>query len=428
MIKYNNFKDSEIEGLGLIPSSWKIDRIKNIGSVNGRVGWKALKASEYVESGYFFLSTPNIKNVDIDFVNVNFITADRYYESPEIMLRNGDILLVKDGSTLGIVNVVRDLPSHGTVNSSIAVLRIKQLNSIYGYYFLLSNYIQNVIQLKKDGMGVPHLFQKDINNFEIIIPPILDQTAIAEFLDIKTQAIDKKVKLLEKKIGYYQELRKSLINEAIIKGLDQNIKLKDSNIDWIGQIPKHWEMKRIDSLFKERSEKVSDIDFKPLSVSMNGIVPQMDGTAKTQNNENRKRVRSGDIVLNSRSDRRGASGLSNYDGSVSVISIVITPLSSVNGNYFHHFFKSHVFTEEFYKKGKGIVDDLWSTKYTIMRTFMIPVPPLNEQEEIAKFLDVKLDTIAKIIANIQTQIITLKELRKTLINDVVTGKIKVTKD
>lgn len=428
MIKYNNFKDSEIEGLGLIPSSWKIDRIKNIGSVNGRVGWKALKASEYVESGYFFLSTPNIKNVDIDFVNVNFITADRYYESPEIMLRNGDILLVKDGSTLGIVNVVRDLPSHGTVNSSIAVLRIKQLNSIYGYYFLLSNYIQNVIQLKKDGMGVPHLFQKDINNFEIIIPPILDQTAIAEFLDIKTQAIDKKVKLLEKKIGYYQELRKSLINEAIIKGLDQNIKLKDSNIDWIGQIPNHWEMKRIDSLFKERSEKVSDIDFKPLSVSMNGIVPQMDGTAKTQNNENRKRVRSGDIVLNSRSDRRGASGLSNYDGSVSVISIVITPLSSVNGNYFHHFFKSHVFTEEFYKKGKGIVDDLWSTKYTIMRTFMIPVPPLNEQEEIAKFLDVKLDTIAKIIANIQTQIITLKELRKTLINDVVTGKIKVTKD
>lgn len=428
MIKYNNYKDSQIEGLGLIPSSWKIDRIKNIGSVNARVGWKALKASEYVESGYFFLATPNIKNVNIDFVNVNFITNERYYESPEIMLRNGDILLVKDGSTLGIVNVVRELKSQGTVNSSIAVLRIKQLNPIYGYYLLLSNYIQNIIQLKKDGMGVPHLFQKDINNFEILVPPVSDQDAMAEYLDLKTQAIDKKVSLLEKKISYYHELRKSMINETVTKGMDKNIKLKDSSIDWIGQIPHHWKVKRIDSLFKERSEKVSDVDFKPLSVSMNGIVPQMDGTAKTQNNENRKRVRSGDIVLNSRSDRRGASGLSNYDGSVSVISIVIAPLGLINGHYFHHFFKSHVFTEEFYKKGKGIVDDLWSTKYTVMKTFMIPVPPLNEQKEIAKFLDTNLETIAKIIANIQTQITTLKELRKTLINDVVTGKIKVIKD
>lgn len=428
MIKYNSYRDSEIDWLGEIPASWKIDRIKNIGSVNGRVGWKALKASEYVDSGFFFLSTPNIKDVEIDFENVNYITAERYYESPEIMLKVGDILLVKDGSTLGIVNVVRHLPDKGTVNSSIAVLRIRQFHSIYGYYFLLSNYIQNVIQLKKDGMGVPHLFQKDINNFEIILPSLEEQTAIAEYLDTKTQAIDKKIILLEKKISYYQELRKSLINETVTKGLDRSVKLKDSGIDWIGEIPEHWDVKRVDNLFRERSEKVSDIDFPPLSVSMGGIVPQMEGTAKTQNNENRKRVRQGDLVLNSRSDRRGASGLSKYDGSVSVISIVISPLSSVHGGYFHYFFKSHAFTEEFYKNGKGIVDDLWSTKYSVMKTFLISVPPRKEQIQIADYLEKKTFKIDQIIINIRTQITTLKELRKTLINDVVTGKIKVIQD
>lgn len=428
MMRYEMYKDTEIDWLGKIPASWNVERIKNIGSVNGRVGWKALKASEYVESGFFFLSTPNIKEVEIDFVNVNYITAERYYESPEIMLEVGDILLVKDGSTLGIVNVIRHLPAKGTVNSSIAVLRIKKFHAVYGYYFLLSNYIQNVIQLKKDGMGVPHLFQKDINNFEILVPSSEEQTTIANYLDTKTRAIDKKISLLDKKIGYYQELRKSLINETVTKGLDKNVKLKESGIDWIGQIPEHWEVRRIDSLFKERSEKVSDVDFRPLSVSMGGIVPQMDGTAKTQNNENRKRVYKGDIVLNSRSDRRGASGLSNFDGSVSVISIVIAPLSSVHRSYFHHFFKSHSFTEEFYKNGKGIVDDLWSTKYSVMKTFMVPVPPHKEQVNITDYLAEKISIIDQIITNLQTQITTLKELRKTLINDVVTGKIKVTQD
>src|SRR5690606_15370273 len=105
----------------------------------------------------------------------------------------------------------------------------------------------NVIQLKKDGMGVPHLFQKDISNFEIIIPSIEEQTAIANYLDTKPQAIDKKVSLLEKKIGSYQELRKSLINETVTKGLDTNVKLKESGIDWIGQIPEHREVKRFKS-------------------------------------------------------------------------------------------------------------------------------------------------------------------------------------
>jgi type I restriction enzyme S subunit len=121
-----------------------------------------IKASEYVDnSEYGFLSTPNIKSENINYSGAYFITKKRYEESPEIMLKKDDVLLVKDGSTLGIVNIVKSMPFHCTVNSSIAVLRImndKLLNAEYLNYFLKSDYSQKIIELKKDGMGVPHYF------------------------------------------------------------------------------------------------------------------------------------------------------------------------------------------------------------------------------------------------------------------------------
>lgn len=444
MMKYNSYRDSEIDWLGEIPASWKIDRIKNIGSVNGRVGWKALKASEYVDSGFFFLSTPNIKDVEIDFENVNYITAERYYESPEIMLKVGDILLVKDGSTLGIVNVVRHLPDKGTVNSSIAVLRIKQFHSIYGYYFLLSNYIQNVIQLKKDGMGVPHLFQKDINNFEIIIPSFEEQTAIAEYLDTKTQSIDKKVNLLEKKIGYYQELRKSLINETVTKGLDKNAELQTNELGFA--TPKKWiryRLKDLGALYSGLSGKSGD-DFNqddnpdnkgfiPFTNIANNTYLKRDhlGTVVVYEGEKQNRVRKGDIFFLMSSE-----GYEDIGKSAALAEdIEETYLNSfckgyrVNPRKTNPYFLNYLMLSDYYRQlliveGKGFTRI--NLKMEKVNDFLVYIPDtLSAQDEIVKFLDAKLDTIAKIITNIQTQITTLKELRKTLINDVVTGKIKV---
>ncbi len=444
MMKYNSYRDSEIDWLGEIPASWKIDRIKNIGSVNGRVGWKALKASEYVDSGFFFLSTPNIKDVEIDFENVNYITAERYYESPEIMLKVGDILLVKDGSTLGIVNVVRHLPDKGTVNSSIAVLRIKQFHSIYGYYFLLSNYIQNVIQLKKDGMGVPHLFQKDINNFEIIIPSFEEQTAIAEYLDTKTQSIDKKVNLLEKKIGYYQELRKSLINETVTKGLDKNAELQTNELGFA--TPKKWiryRLKDLGALYSGLSGKSGD-DFNqddnpdnkgfiPFTNIANNTYLKRDhlGTVVVYEGEKQNRVRKGDIFFLMSSE-----GYEDIGKSAALAEdIEETYLNSfckgyrVNPRKTNPYFLNYLMLSDSYRQlliveGKGFTRI--NLKMEKVNDFLVYIPDtLSAQDEIVKFLDAKLDTIAKIITNIQTQITTLKELRKTLINDVVTGKIKV---
>lgn len=423
---YATYKNADTDWLEALPEDWHYARIKEIGTVRGRVGWKALKADEYVDEGYIFLATPNIKEKEIDFSNVNYITFERYAESPEIQLRLGDILLTKDGSTLGTANIVISLPNKATVNSSIAVLRIKEsVFNKYIYYQILSEFIQKKINLKKSGMGVPHLFQRDINNFFILLPPLFEQTAIVSYLDTKTAQIDQKIELLNQKAMQYAQLKKSLINETVTHGLDKSVQMKASGVDWIGLVPEHWEIQRIGTAFEERSEKVNDTDYPPLSVSMAGIVPQMDSVAKTDNNDNRKRVAIGDYVINSRSDRRGASGISTYDGSVSVISIVLSPKRKFFGKYLHHLFRSYSFIEEFYRVGRGIVDDLWTTRYSVMKSIEFSYPTYDEQKQIADYLDEKTAHIDRIITTINSQIDQLKKLRKTLINDVVTGKIKV---
>jgi len=196
-------------------------------------------------------------------------------------------------------------------------------------------------------------------------------------------------------------------------------KYKETPALWLNSIPDHWESHKIRELFVERSEKVSDKDYSPLSVSKAGVVPQISTVAKTNNGDNRKLVRIGDFVINSRSDRRGSSGISNYDGSVSLINIVLKPRSFLNGRYMHYLLKSHYFIEEFYRNGRGIVADLWTTRYTEMKSIYLPVPNIEEQDQIVRFLDWKLGKINKLIRAKKKQIALLDEQRKATIDKAI---------
>ena len=193
----------------------------------------------------------------------------------------------------------------------------------------------------------------------------------------------------------------------------------DSGIEWLGEIPAHWELKRLGSWFKERRTKVSDKDFEPLSVTKNGILPQLESAAKSNDGDNRKLVLRGDYVINSRSDRKGSSGLSNLDGSVSLINIVITPLY-INPEFCQFLFKSDAFVEEFYRNGHGIVADLWTTRFDEMKNIYIVFPPIQEQEAIAKFVDTKCGQIDRAIAQKERVIELLNERRQIIIQRAVT--------
>lgn len=197
--------------------------------------------------------------------------------------------------------------------------------------------------------------------------------------------------------------------------------MKDSGIEWIGQIPNNWKLNKIGVLYDERSEKVSDKDYPALSVTKHGIVPQLDTAAKTDNGDNRKLIRKNDFVINSRSDRRGSCGISEYDGSCSLINTVLRPRRNMCNAYYSYVFRTERFADEFYRWGNGIVDDLWSTKWSNMKSIYVPEPALEEQEKIAVFLTDKCKKIDLIIEKQKKIVDDLSKYKIAFITEKVTG-------
>ena len=198
------------------------------------------------------------------------------------------------------------------------------------------------------------------------------------------------------------------------------MKMKDSGIAWIGEIPEEWELSKIGAVYEERNQKVSDADFPPLSVTKQGVVPQLETAAKTIDGENRKLICKNDFVINSRSDRRGSCGISEYDGSCSLINTVLKPKRNMCNAYYSFVFRSERFADEFYRWGNGIVDDLWSTKWSNMKRIYIPAPSLQEQHRIADYLNRKCSQIDAIIARQQEVIEKLKAYKLSVITEAVT--------
>lgn len=196
--------------------------------------------------------------------------------------------------------------------------------------------------------------------------------------------------------------------------------MKDSGVEWIGEIPADWDICKIDSLYFPRSTKVSDKDYPPLSVTMKGIVPQLATTAKTDDHDNRKLVKKGDFAINSRSDRRGSCGISEYDGSVSLINTVLQPRHGMNNEYYNWLFHSDMFSSEFYRLGHGIVDDLRTTSWQEMKKMVIPAPSPTEQQQIVHFLDRKCTAIDTAIEKTKKSIEKLEEYKKAVITKAVT--------
>jgi len=195
--------------------------------------------------------------------------------------------------------------------------------------------------------------------------------------------------------------------------------MKDSGIEWIGKIPQDWKLSTIGQYYQERNEKVSSLEFSPLSVTKKGILPQLEHAAKSDNHENRKLVRNNDFVINSRSDRKMSSGLSHLTGSVSMINIVLYS-DLMNEKYTKYLLKNYAFAEEFYRWGTGIVDDLWSTRWVKMKSIIIPVPPKSTQVSIAHELDNKLIKIDSLIDQSRQSIDELKKYKQSLITEAVT--------
>lgn len=196
--------------------------------------------------------------------------------------------------------------------------------------------------------------------------------------------------------------------------------MKDSGIEWIGTIPDTWACMRLGALFNLRNEKCSDKDYPPLSVTMQGVLPRLETAAKTDDGDNRKLVMKGDFAINSRSDRRGSCGVSERDGSVSLINTVLRPAHRFSSDYLNFLCKTEAFADEFYRVGHGIVADLWTTGWNDMKKIYVPVPDYNVQTGIASYLNSKRSSIDSIIADAKATIEDYRLLGQSIITRVVT--------
>ncbi len=200
----------------MLPEGWVYGKLEHLIYIAGRIGWRGLKAEEYTKEGPLFLSVYNLnKGNYVDFSEVYHISEERYDESPEIQLKNDDILLVKDGSGIGKLGIVKGLKTKATVNSSLLVIRSgKFFVPEYLFYFLKGPNMQRVVKERITGSATPHLFQRDIKKFELLIPPIKEQKKIVEEIERRLSVCDKMEATITESLQKAESLRQSILKKA----------------------------------------------------------------------------------------------------------------------------------------------------------------------------------------------------------------------
>ena len=409
-------KNSGIEWVGDIPDNWDIHPLYCF--FDERVNKNILGNEQNLLS----LSYGKIKRKDINSSEgllPNNYNSYNIVDKGDIVIRPTDLQNDKRSLRTGLVE------ERGIITSAYIALKPKK--NIFSKFF---HYVLHIYDVEKVFYNMGNGVRQGLNYDEfskllMIVPPMEEQERIAEFLDKKCGEIDGLIADIKTQAQTLEQYKRSVITEAVTKGLNPSAEMKDNGIQWIGNVPAGWTINKIDSVYSLRNEKVSDKDYMPLSVTMKGIVPQLESAAKTNDGDNRKLVRKGDFAINSRSDRRGSCGISELDGSVSLINLVLKPRGEMNNRYYNWLFHTEKFADEFYKWGHGIVDDLWTTRWIDMRKISVPMPPLSEQKEIADYLDNKCAQIEELISAKQSQIETLESYKKSLIYEFVTGKKEV---
>ena len=429
-------KESGIDWIGQIPEEWQISKIKFTTQLNGRIGWQGLTSAEYKEEGPYLITGTDFQNGTINFETAVHIDEKRWSEASQIQVENGDLLITKDG-TVGKVAIISGLDDKASLNSG--VLRIQTVDEIdrkFLYYVLLSDEFWMWFNYTNSGAStILHLYQNVFDEFTFTFPQKNEQQKIADFLDKKTAQLDKVKSLLEEQIQKLKDYRASLIYETVTKGLDKTVPMKDSGIDWIGQVPQGWGSGKVkyfsqvsagatpdrnNSLFwngninwmssgevnqgivKHTSETITDLALKRTSTKLlpNGTVM---------------------LALNGQGKTKGtAAVLAIESASNQSLASFIVDNKILNNMYLYYFFVANYYN---IRGLKG--EDRDGLNLQLVSNIVIPLFELEEQQKIVDFLDKKTVQIDKLIQIKNEQIDNINKQRQTLIYDYVTGKRRV---
>ena len=434
MKRYSEYKDSGVKWIGEIPGHWECTRIKFIANLYGRIGFRGYNSKDLNKDGIgaITLSPSNMKDMMMDYTNVTYLSWEKYNESPEIMIQQGDILFVKTGSSYGKSCYVDNLPQEATINPQI--LRINPLiNGRFLCYYFNSSLARTFTECGVVGGTIPTISQEKVGNFIALNPPLPEQEAIVTYLDSKVAKIDEYISIAEKKIAALEELKQTIIAEAVTRGIHKDVPMKDSGVKWIGMIPEHWKMKSLRSYVKLYSEK-NHPEKQLLSVTREmGVIVR--NTESKEENHNfipddlsgYKLVRKGDFVINKMKSWQGSYGVSKYEGIVSP-AYYVCKLEFPYNDFFSIAIRCKSYVPFFTQYSKGIRVDQWDLSPIALKNIPFMEPPIAEQQEIVTYIEAKVANINQLCQAERSQIEKLKEYKQRLISDVVTGKVKVTND
>jgi len=428
MKPYPAYKDSGIEWIGEIPEKWDFFNLKYI--LKEKVKDGPHETPVWFDEGIPFLSIDGIINGEISFENCRYIDKIQYEKfSKKLLIEKDDIFLGKAASIGKVARVKTDRIF--TVWSPIAVIKVKKgFSPSFVEYYFKSHLTQHQIEIFSTSNTQKNIAMGDIPKFKFIAPTFNEQTQIANYLDKKTAQIDSLIAKKESLIKLLEEEKTALINQAVTKGLDPNVKMKDSGIKWLGEIPEHWEVKRIKFLFKIKKVIAKTLGFDVLSVTQKGIKIKDIESGEGQLSMDYSKyqiVEKGEFIMNHMDLLTGYVDKSNFKGVTSPdYRVFKSTVEESKSDYYLYLFQIFYKLKILFPYGRGSAQvGRWRLPTIEFLNFKIPVPPIKEQEFIINKIKETFTKNEKIIEKASYEIKLLKEYKTTLISEVVTGKVDV---
>jgi type I restriction enzyme S subunit len=431
--RYAAYKDSGAEWMGDIPEHWRFVRVKNLISkitsgVTPRGG-----AESYADVGIPFLRSQNVHNDGLRLDDVSFISESTHQEMINSQVKPGDIVFNITGASIARTCIVPETVKTANISQHVALLRLSTLNEKkFISYYLQSQLVKDYVYLTQSGASKEAFNHGQMKCIPVSLPPRPEQIAIAAYLDTKTAQIDRQIDLLGQKATQYGKLKQSLINETVTRGLDKSVPMKDSGVAWIREVPKHWEIKRGKDIFEQTKNKAG-LDsslYDVLSLTLNGVIKRDLDNMKGKipaSFDGYQIANPGDLVL-CLFDIDVTPRIVGYVNNLGIITSAYTVIKGkrkLDMKYFLYYYLEQNRNGSLLANSKTLRSTM---TFDLFSQLLLPVPPLEEQRAIASYLDEKTAQIDRIFTAISTQIDKLKDLRKALINDVVTGKMKVVRD
>ena len=441
MKQYDNYKNSGVEWLGEIPEHWEVKKMKFIGNIyagiNGKKGDDFSK--EYSDGIKSFIPFTNIcNNIKIDNNQYQYVKISENENQNRV--KKNDILFLMSSETLDDIAKNSIYLGENTelyLNSFCKGFRISKhnVNAEFVNYLFLSTTYRNYFSLVGRGFTRINLKQEFINDAYALLPKLKEQTAIANFLDNKTTKIDQAIAIKQQQIALLQEHRQILIHKAVTRGLNENVKLKDSGVEWIGEIPEHWEVKKLGYL----TNKIGD--------GLHGTPNYTDGTefyfingnnlstGNIEITELTKTVSEREYLIHKKelTDKTLLLSINGTIGNVAFYcgekvmlgksAAYLNFYKNINIEYVKCFLESTVFKNYYELQLSGSTINNFSL-YSIGKT-PVTFPNKIEQKQIVEYIKTSKTKIATAISLKEQEIVKLKEYKMSLIDGVVTGKVRV---